>query len=191
MQKMTILTRLSTKTCKRWRFWRDCQQKHAKNNDSDETVNKNMQKMTILTRLSSKWAIWSHLERPRPERPNFSKTAGCKKPYKILCKIAPQTRFQASGSPGTVFEVLGERSQRRRKAILTRLSAKTAQRLAKRTRLSAKWANPEAKDNDSDETVSKNSTETSKTYETVNKMSDPRSKRWRFWRDCQQKQHRD
>ena len=45
--------------------------------------------------------------RPGPERPNFSKTAGCKKPYKILCKIAPQTRFRASGSPGTVFEVPG------------------------------------------------------------------------------------
>ena len=78
--------------------------------------------------------------RPGPERPNFSKTAGCKKPYKILCKIAPQTRFQASGSPGTVFEVPGDSSQRRRQAILTRLSAKAAPGLAKRTRLSAKRA---------------------------------------------------
>ena len=83
--------------------------------------------------------------RPGPERPNFSKTAGCKKPYKILCKIAPQTRFQASGSPGTVFEVPGGRSQRRRKAILTRLSAKTAPDLAKRTKLSAKTAIGDAK----------------------------------------------
>ena len=63
--------------------------------------------------------------RPGPERPNFSKTAGCKKPHKILCKRAPQTRFRASGSAGTDFEVPGGRSQRRRRAILTRLSAKT------------------------------------------------------------------
>ena len=83
--------------------------------------------------------------RPGPERPNFSKTAGCKKPYKILCKRAPQTRFRASGSPGTVFEVPGGRSQRRRKAILTRLSAKTAPDLAKRTKLSAKTAIGDAK----------------------------------------------
>ena len=70
----------------------------------------------------------------------FLETAGCQKRYKIVCKIWPQIRFQASGSPGTVFEVPGERSQRRRKAILTRLSAKTAPDLTKRTRLSAKTA---------------------------------------------------
>ena len=52
-------------------------------------------------------AIWRHLERPGPESPNFSKTAGCQKPYKILYKMLRQTRFQASGSPGTVFEVPG------------------------------------------------------------------------------------
>ena len=47
------------------------------------------------------------LGRPGPEGPNFSKTAGCQKPYKILCKMLRQTRFQASGRPGTVFEVSG------------------------------------------------------------------------------------
>ena len=66
-------------------------------------------------------------------------------------------RFQASGSPGTVFEVLGERCQRRRKAILTRLSAKTAPDLAKRTRLSAKRAIGDSKATLSLETVSKQS----------------------------------
>ena len=95
--------------------------------------------------------------RPGPERPNFSKTAGCKKPYKILCKRAPQTRFRASGSPGTVFEVPGGRSQRRRKAILTRLSAKTAPDLAKRTKLSAKTAIGIAKPTIPYESVSKSS----------------------------------
>ena len=95
--------------------------------------------------------------RPGPERPNFSKTAGCQKPYKIVCKIWPQIRFQASGSPGTVFEVPGERSQRRRQAILTRLSAKTAPDIAKRTRLSAKRAIGDSKATLSLETVSKQS----------------------------------
>ena len=91
--------------------------------------------------------------RPGPERPNFSKMAGCQKPYKIVCKIWPQIRFQASGSPGTVFEVPGERSQRRREA--TRLSAKTAPDLAKRTKLSAKRTIGDAKDTIPYETVSK------------------------------------
>ena len=95
--------------------------------------------------------------RPGPERPNFSKTAGCQKPYKIVCKMWPQMRFQASGSPGTVFEVPGERSQRRRQAILTRLSAKTAPDIAKRTRLSAKRAIGDSKATLSLETVSKQS----------------------------------
>ena len=54
--------------------------------------------------------------------------------------MLPQTRFQASGSPGTVFEVPGDSSQRRRQAILTRLSAKTAPGQAKQTRLSTKRA---------------------------------------------------
>ena len=40
--------------------------------------------------------------------PTFSKTAGCQMPYKILCKMLRQTRFQASGRPVTVFEVSGE-----------------------------------------------------------------------------------
>ena len=66
-------------------------------------------------------------------------------------------RFQASGSPGTVFEVPGERSQRRRQAILTRLSAKTAPDIAKRTRLSAKRAIGDSKATLSLETVSKQS----------------------------------
>ena len=54
--------------------------------------------------------------------------------------MLPQTRFQASESPGTVFEVPGDSSQRRRQAILTRLSAKTAPGQAKQTRLSTKRA---------------------------------------------------
>ena len=95
--------------------------------------------------------------RPGPERPNFSRTARCQKPYKIVCKMWPQMRFQASGSPGTVFEVPGERSQRRRQAILTRLSAKTAPDIAKRTRLSAKRAIGDSKATLSLETVSKQS----------------------------------
>ena len=61
-----------------------------------------------------KWSIWRHLGRPGPERPYFSKTAGCQKPYKILCKMLPQTQFQASGGPATVFEVPGESAQWRR-----------------------------------------------------------------------------
>ena len=95
--------------------------------------------------------------KPGPERPNFSKMAGCKKPHKILCKIVPQTRFRASGSPGTVFEVPGRRSQRRRKAILTRLSAKTAPELAKRTKLSTKTAIGDAKPTIPYESVSQSS----------------------------------
>ena len=95
--------------------------------------------------------------RPGPKKPNFLKTAGCQKPFKIVCKIWPQTRFQASGSPGTVFEVPGERSQRRREAILTRLSAKTAPDIAKRTRLSAKRAIGDSKAMLSLETVGKQS----------------------------------
>ena len=66
----------------------------------------------------------------------------------------PQMRFQASGSLG---EVPGERSQRRRQAILTRLSAKTAPDIAKRTRLSAKRAIGDSKATLSLETVSKQS----------------------------------
>ena len=73
-------------------------------------------------------------------KPNFSKTAGSKKHYKIICKMLRIRRFQASGRPGTVFEVLGDRSQTRRQAILPRLSAKTAPGQAKQTRLSAKRA---------------------------------------------------
>ena len=115
--------------------------------------------------------------RPGPERPNFSKTAGCKKPYKILCKIAPQTRFRASGSPGTVFEVPGGRSQRRRKAILTRLSAKTAPDLAKRTKLSAKTAIGDAKPTIPYERDSKSS----------HGKGRRRAKNIRFWPDCHEK----
>ena len=70
----------------------------------------------------------------------FRKRPGAKKPYKILCKIWPQTRFQASASPGTVFEVPGDRSRTRRQANLTRLSARTAPGQAKQTKLSAKRA---------------------------------------------------
>ena len=58
---------------------------------------------------------------PGPEKPNSSKAAGCQIPYKILCKMLPQTRFQTSGSPGTVFEVSGMSSQRRRQVILKHL----------------------------------------------------------------------
>ena len=44
----------SAKAGKRRRPRRDCQQKHAKGDDPDETVSKNTQNMTILTRLSAK-----------------------------------------------------------------------------------------------------------------------------------------
>ena len=57
--------------------------------------------------FARKWSIWRHLGRPGLEMPKFSKTVGCQKPYKILCKMLRQTRFQASGRPGTVFEVSG------------------------------------------------------------------------------------
>ena len=125
--------------------------------------------------MSAKWTIWGHLGRPGPGRPNFSKSAGCQKPHKIASKIWPQIRFQASGSPGTVFEVPGERSQRRRKAILTRLSAKTAPDPAKRTRLSAKTAIGDWKHTISHETVSKSR----------HRESHRRRKNIGFWPDCQ------
>ena len=57
--------------------------------------------------FSRKWSIWRHLGRPGLEMPKFSKTVGCQKPYKIRCKMLRQTRFQASGRPGTLFEVSG------------------------------------------------------------------------------------
>ena len=100
-----------------------------------------------------KWSIWRHLGRPCPERPNFSKTAGCQKPYKIICKMLPQTRFQ--GSPGTVLEVPGDSCDKRRQAILTRLSAKTTPEQAKRTRLSAKRSIGDLKHTTLLETISK------------------------------------
>ena len=95
-------------------------------------------------------------------------------------------RFQASGRPGTVFEVLGDSSQRRRQAILTRLSAKAAPGLAKRTRLSTNRASGDTKHTISLETFSKSSARTSKTHDTVNKKSDRRHKTYDSARDCQQ-----
>ena len=85
--------------------------------------------------------------------------------------MLPQTRFQASGSPGTVFEVPGDSSQRRRQAILTRLSAKAAPGLTKRTRLLIKRTIGDTKHTIPLETVSKSSAGTSKTHDTVNKKA--------------------
>ena len=69
--------------------------------------------------------------------------------------MLPQTQFQASGSPGTVFEVPGDRSQTRQQAILPRLSAKPALGQAKQTRLSAKRAMGDLKHTIPLETVTK------------------------------------
>ena len=69
--------------------------------------------------------------------------------------MLPQTRFQASGSPGTIFEVPGDGSQRRRQAILTKLSAKAALGLAKCKRLSIKSTIGDTKHTIPSETVSK------------------------------------
>ena len=94
--------------------------------------------------------------------------------------MLPQTRFQASGSPGTVFEVPGDSLQRHRQAILTRLSAKAAPGLTKRTIMSIKRAIGDTKHTIPLETVSKSSAETSKTHETVSKMNDlkPSGETW-------------
>ena len=100
--------------------------------------------------------------------------------------MLPQTRFQASGSPGTVFEVPGDSSQRRRQAILTRLSAKAAPGLTKRTRLLIKRTIGDTKHTIPLETVSKSSARTSKTHDTVNKNSDWTHKTYGSIRDCQQ-----
>ena len=64
-------------------------------------------------------------------------------------------RFQALGSPGTVFEVPGDRSQTRRQAILPRLSARAAPGQAKQIRLSAKRAMGDLKHTIPLETVTK------------------------------------
>ena len=146
---------------------RDCQQKQRRNWQNarycQQKERSETQNIRFLPRLSAKCTIWSQLERPGPEKPNSSKTAGCQIPYKILCKMLAQTRFQASGSPGTVFEVPGDSSQRRRQAILTRLSAKAAPGLTKIVKM----------------------------HETVNKKKDGRHKTYDSARDCQQKQRRN
>ena len=100
--------------------------------------------------------------------------------------MLPQTRFHASGSPGTVFEVPGDSSQRRRQAILTRLSAKAAPGLTKRARLLIKRTIGDTKHTIPLETVSKSSAGADKTHDTVNKKSDRRHKTYDSVRDCQQ-----
>ena len=100
--------------------------------------------------------------------------------------MLPQTRFQASGSPGTVFEVPSDSSQRRRQAILTRLSAKAAPGLTKRTRLLIKRTIGDTNHTIPLETVSKSSAGTDKTHDTVNKKCDRRHKTYDSFRDCQQ-----
>ena len=94
----------------------------------------------------------------------------------LMKSFVPQTRFHASGSPGTVFEVPGDSSQRRRQAILTRLSAKAAPGLTKHTRLLIKSTIGDTKHTIPLETVSKSSAGTDKTHDAVNKKSDRRHK---------------
>ena len=97
-----------------------------------------------------------------------------------------RTLFQASGSQRTVFEVPGDSSQRRRQAILTRLSAKAAPGLTKRTRLLIKRTIGDTKHTIPLETVSKSSAGTDKTHDTVNKKSDRTHKTYDSIRDRQQ-----